>query len=167
MAPVIEIEFAKTPKAGYPDYWVKKVQKSALIVNKILSDDSFLEFLAQHSSFDDGAGKQIPASDVVTALRALKKKPVKVTIAFHVNHLTRAIAYEEGDMISINMAKESYGAGDWPNIMHETLHALKFHHNGNRARGNENTVPWRVPEIAECCWIGTAEILKEHIEIRK
>lgn len=132
---------------GGTDYWKKKIQDAALKVQGILSDESFLQTVAAHPKFDFTKD-----SSVIVASRIMNAQSVTVKVGFYSKCLTRAIAYETDGAIYFNTRKEAAGAGSWQNVMHEVLHALGYSHNGNSPGGNQNTVPYMVPDLAEA-WL--------------
>lgn len=133
---------------GGSDYWRKKIQNAAMQVEAILSDADFLNAkVAAHPKFDFTKD-----SPVLVASKIMNTEVVTVRVGFYCKWLTKAIAYESGGAIYFNTRKESAGAGSWGNVMHEVLHALGYSHNGNSAAGNGNSVPYKVPDLAEA-WL--------------
>lgn len=139
----IEVKF----KNG-SQYWQDKVTAAAAKAAAILSTPEFLARIAHYPSFyftelsSEVISKQLETTDVV-----------QIVVGFYSQRwFTKAIAAEDENGVEFNTAKEAYGAGDWGNVMHETLHVLGFSHNGNAAAGNENSVPYRIPSLAQA-WL--------------
>ena len=136
----IEIEYQ-----GGTCYWKNKVTASALYAAAILSTPDFLQRVALHPSFDFTDKSSLQVAGVIKTTEV-----AKIKVGFYYKWwFTKAIAYEQDGAVYFNTAKEGYGAGDWPNVMHELLHSLGFQHNGNSPSGQQNTVPWKVVELAK------------------
>jgi hypothetical protein len=122
--------------------WQDKIEDSAKTVGKLFSNTLFLNAVANHGKFDH---TKLNAYEVANLI--LHTREIQIYVGFYSNFFTRAIAYERNGRIFFNTRKEA--AGTWANIMHESLHVLGFSHNGNTPRGNENSVPYKLPEIAK------------------
>lgn len=125
-------------------YWIKKIEKNAEQVSRVLSDPAFLAKVRSWPRFD--FTEKTPDQDTKAIEHA---GTVTIRVGFYSKWFTRAIAYESDGAIYFNVRKEGYGAGSPGNLAHEVMHALGFSHNGNSPAGNANTVPWRVGEWVE------------------
>lgn len=129
------------------EYWESKIKANAEEASRRLSDPAFLAWVKSWSQFDFSGDTPLQVSEKLAAAG-----DVKINVGFYSKLLTLAIAYEEDDAVFFNTRKESYGAGGVGNIAHEVMHAMGYSHNGNSARGNENTVPYRIGEWIET-WV--------------
>jgi hypothetical protein len=129
-------------------YWHDKVLKNAAKGSAILSDPAFLDKVEAHTGFDFCT---MPARAVRDKIE--RAGDVKIKVGFYRGWWwSKAIASESDGVVSFNTRKDGYGAGSVGNIVHETLHALNFSHNGNSAAGNQNTVPYWIGNLAET-WV--------------
>lgn len=122
-------------------YWQNKVLASARRGGEILSNPGFLDVIEAHTGFDFC---NMPPRAVRDKIEHIESIMIKVGF-YRGWWWSKAIAFEENGEVWFNTRKEAYGAGGLNNVIHETMHALGFSHNGNSAIGNENTVPY---------WIG-------------
>jgi hypothetical protein len=127
---------------GGSNEWRDKIRKSANIVERLFDNTTFLDAVAREPIYH--FTKKTPEQVAMTIVDA---REITIFVGFYSNFFTRAIAYEKNGRIFFNTRKAA--AGEWPNVMHECLHVLGFQHNGNAQKGNELSVPYRVPEIAE------------------
>lgn len=132
---------------GGSSYWQDLVSESARKASRVLSDPTFIQKIAEWPVFDFTT-----ATSQMVADRIRDTLEIDISVGFYYKIFTRAIAYEQNNAVYFNTRKESYGAGSVGNVVHETMHALGYAHNGNAAAGNENTVPYRLGEWAST-WI--------------
>jgi hypothetical protein len=126
------------------NYWRNKVLTNAAIASKILSDIDFLAIIASQPKYDFTAD----TSDQVAA-KIADTYQLTISVSFLWRPWpSKMIADEAPGLIRFNTAKERYGAGSVENIVHETMHALNYSHDGNSPQGQGNTVPWRVAALA-------------------
>jgi hypothetical protein len=121
--------------------WCAYLTESAKTAGDVLSDRDFLERVRNHRSFDFTDKTPAEIADLIA-----KADDVAVAVAFKHAPWRRWIAAEDpsSGTITFNTAKRARGAGTPGNIAHEVMHVLGFAHHGNKERGNENSVPYRI-----------------------
>lgn len=124
-------------------YWKDKITANAAQSSKVLNDPAFLAKVRAWPGFDYTSDTSEQIADKLENAGV-----VSIKVGFYSKWWTRAIAYESNGAVFFNTRKENYGAGGTNNLIHEALHSLGYSHRGNSPNGNENTVPWRVSEIA-------------------
>lgn len=129
------------------EYWRAKILSNADIAGRLLADESFLDHIATHPSFDF-------CPDVPSVVRAkiLSTPEITINVSFFWKWLTREIAFEDSMGCHFNTTKEKQGAGSVGDIIHEMLHQLHYSHRGNARAGNENTAPYWIGDEADA-WI--------------
>lgn len=123
--------------------------------NKLLNDDAFYNAIAQKTSFynSTASGAQVATS--------LKKCSLQLTVKTFKKIWTRELGFENPNdptSIHINVAEKKLNrslgsiAGTF---IHEAVHAadadddqLDYQHDGNSARGNEDTAPYWIGDLA-------------------
>ena len=126
------------------NYWQQLVLNSAEKASDILSDPAFLLKISNITHYDFCIETPIQIGDKIRAVGE-----ITIEVGFYSKWFTKAIAYEECKKIWFNTRKKAYGAGGVGNIVHETLHALGYKHNGNATAGNEFTVPYLIGDLAD------------------
>ncbi len=120
-------------------FWQNKVLVNAKRASTVLSNPMFLEKIRTWHGFDDTASLpyQVAASFTV-------RESIQISVGFYRTWWpwSPTIAYEENGQVWLNTRKSV--AGDPGNLAHETCHAMGYHHRGNAAAGNENTVPYLI-----------------------
>lgn len=124
-------------------YWHEKLSKSIAETEALLNDKDLTGKLRALSP------KLDHTSDTWQEVLDRIENAGEITVKFglYSRWWTRAIAYEQNGAVYFNTRKESRGAGSVWNVMHEVLHVLGYHHLGNSTSGNENSVPYLVPEL--------------------
>lgn len=126
------------------EYSQDLVRTSAATVSKVFSDPVFLARVSSIVKYDFTTET---SAQVAETIRSAGE--VKVNVGFYRGWFwSRAIAYEQDGAIYFNTRKFGYGAGGVENVAHEVMHALGYSHRGNSPAGNENTVPWKVGQMA-------------------
>lgn len=125
---------------------IAEIEKS---VNEVIRTQCFQDFF--------NAQKNIVLNQGLTGLQIvdkIKTTKVKTTLSYYRNRFSRVVGYEKGDgkIYANRKYWDFFKLSDKvSNVAHEATHLMGFHHNGNKASGNELTVPYLTNAAVEKC----------------
>ena len=134
----LSIEFVTDPTAS----WAQRLNESAATAEAILQSEEFAS-RCRASKMSRTNGK--PVEQVCREFS--HAGPIKIEVGFYHDPDTRAIAYEQNDVVYVNTAKSE--AGSPGNIAHELAHVLGYTHFTNWAFLGRNSVPYVVGELVD------------------
>lgn len=125
--------------------WLGEV---ARVAECVVADKAFLYDVAQQSKFTH---TDLTPYEVAKKIRN-STTPVKLTTYKTINPWSKAIAYRNigSDVVYFNLRKNPRELNEMVNTaIHEWLHVVGFDHGGNRKKGKQDSVNYKVGKIAE------------------